>query len=126
MIYGDIRRPLFKVTYRIAPGRHYVAQQLIRVRHRAGGAVNKASLDSPPGLYETRPIACREGLDMKLFDSLCSLFEPGFRLAHAAAFLYGAGVFSATELSPQSFSPPPSLPQDRADAHSENCDERND
>jgi hypothetical protein len=42
MIHGDIRHPLFKGTYRIASRGHYIAQQLVRLRYRAGGAVDEA------------------------------------------------------------------------------------
>ena len=48
MIHGDIRRHLFKVTYRIATRRHHIAQQLVRFSYRTGGAVNEARLDSSP------------------------------------------------------------------------------
>jgi len=48
MIHGDICRPLFKVTYRIATGGHHVAQELVRFGDCTGGTVNKTGLDSAP------------------------------------------------------------------------------
>jgi len=68
------------------------------LRYRNRGAVNEARLDCPPRLYEARMIACRERLDVKGFDSLCALFESGLGMPHVATYLYGAGIFSATEL----------------------------
>jgi hypothetical protein len=43
-----------------------------------------------------------------------------------AAFLHGASVFSATELSAQSFSPALSVQEERGDACNENHNESND
>jgi hypothetical protein len=43
-----------------------------------------------------------------------------------AAFLHGASVFSAAELSAQSFSPALSPPKERGDACNDHYDERND
>src|SRR5579864_503537 len=116
MIHGDICRPLFKVTYRIAPRGHHVTQQLVRFSYRTGGAVNEARLDSAPGLYEARTIACSERPDVKPLDSLCALFEPGFGVPPIAALLHGAIIFSAPELSAQSFSPALSVQNERGDA----------
>jgi hypothetical protein len=126
MIHGDICRLLFKVTYRIAPRGHHITQQLVRFRNRTGGAVNKARLDSAPGCYEARTIACRERPDVKPLDSLCALFEPGFRLPAVAAFLHGASIFSITELSAQSSSPTLSMQKERHDAYNQNHDESTD
>jgi hypothetical protein len=126
MIYGDICRPLFKVTDRIAPRGHHITQQLVRFRYRTGGVVNEARLDSAPGLYEARTIACRERPDVKPLDSLCALFESGFPMPPVTAFLHGASILSATELCAQSFSPALSLQKERGDACNENhnkCDE---
>src|SRR5579862_8130585 len=75
MIHRDIRGPLFKVTYRIAPCGHHIAQQLVRFRYRTGRAVNETRLDCAPSLRETRTIACREGSDVKCLDSLGALLE---------------------------------------------------
>jgi hypothetical protein len=126
MVHGDIRHPLFKGAHRIAPRGHYIAQQLVRLRYRTGGAVDEARLDSAPGLYEALPVACRERPDVKGLDSLRTLFQPGFRMLPVAAFLHGASVFSAAELSAQSFSPALSAPKERGDACNDNYDERND
>ena len=126
MVHGDIRRPLFKVTYRIATRGHHITQQLVRFRYRTGGAVNEARLDSAPGLHEARAIACRERPDMTRLDSLCALFEPGFRMPPFAAFLHGASILSATELSAQSFGSALSMQNERGDASNENHNESND
>jgi hypothetical protein len=101
MIHGNICCPLFKVAYRIAPRGHHLTQQLVCFRYRTGWAVNEARLDSPPGLYEARTIACSERPDVKRLDSLPALFEPGFRMPSITALLHGAIIFSATELSAQ-------------------------
>jgi hypothetical protein len=126
MIHGNICRPLFKVTYRIAPRGHHITQQPVRFRYSSGGTVDEARLDYVPGLYEARTIACCERPNMKPLDALCALFEPGFRMP-LAALLHGASIFSATELSAQSGSPPLSMQKERGDACGENHgDESND
>jgi hypothetical protein len=99
---------------------------LVSFRYRTGGGVNEARLDSAPGLYEARAIARRERPDVKPLNSLCALFEHGFRMPTVAAFLHGASVFSATELSAQSFSPALSVQEERGDACNENHNESND
>jgi hypothetical protein len=99
---------------------------LVRFRYRTGRAVNEARLDSAPGLYEARTIACRERPDVKLLDSLSALFEPGFRMPPVAACLHGASIFSATELCAQSLRPALSVPKERGDACRENHDESTD
>ncbi len=48
MIHGDIRRHLFKVTYRITTRRHHITQQLVRFCDRTSGAVNESGLDASP------------------------------------------------------------------------------
>jgi hypothetical protein len=126
MIHGDICRPLFKITYRIAARGHHITQQLVRCRYRTGGAVNEARLDSAPGLYEARTIAGCERPDVKTLDSLCTPVEPGFRLPPGTAFLYGAGIFSATELAAQSFGPALSEKEQRRDARNHNHDDSDD
>ena len=113
-------RPLFEVADRIPPRRHHITQQLVRFRYRTGGTVNEARLHPAPGLDEARAIGCRERPNVKPLDSLCPPFEPGFPVPPATAVLHGAGVFSATELSPQSFSPALSAPKERGDACKEN------
>src|SRR5579872_4238794 len=115
MGYRDICRPLFKVTYRIAPRGHHITQQLVRFRDRTGGAVNEARLDSAPRLHEALTIACRERPNAKPFDSLSALFEPGFRLSPIAAFLHRASIFNGAKLSAQSCSPTLSLHVQRGD-----------
>ena len=126
MIHGDICRPLFKVTYRIAPRGHHITQQLVRFGYGAGGAVNEVRLDPVPGLYEARTIACRERTDVKPLDALCALFQLGFRMPLVAAFLHGAIVFSVTELSAQSYSPALPVRKKRDDTRSGYHDESND
>jgi hypothetical protein len=126
MIHGDICRALFKVTYRIAAGGHHIAQELVRFRDRTGGAVNEARLDSAPGLCEARAISCRERAKVERLDSFGALIEPGFPKAPAAAFLHGASLFSATELSAQSFSPTLAMQQKRGDAGNQNHAESDD
>jgi hypothetical protein len=116
MGHGDICRPLFKITYRIAPRGHHITQQLVRFPDRTGGAVNEARLDSAPGLYEAFTIACRERPNVKPLDSLSALFEPGFRLSPIAPFLHRASILSGAELSAQSCSPALSLQVQRGDS----------
>jgi hypothetical protein len=123
MIHGDICHLLFKVTYRIASRGHHITQQLVRFRYCTGGAVNEACLDSAPGLYEARTIACCKRPDVKLLNSLCAPFEPGFRMPPVAAFLHGPSIFSITELSAQSFSPALSMQEESGDACNESHDE---
>ncbi|MFZ0593885.1 MAG: hypothetical protein WAM39_25745, partial [Bryobacteraceae bacterium] len=124
--HGDICRSLFKITYRIAPRGHHITQQLVRFRHRTGGAVNEARLNSAPGLYEARTIGHRERPDLKRLDSLCALLKPSFRMLAVAAFLHGASIFSTTELSAQSFSSALSAQKEHDDGRNENRDESND
>jgi hypothetical protein len=99
---------------------------LVGFRYRTGRAVHEARLDSAPGLYEARTITCRERPDVELFDSLCALFEPGFRMPPVAACLHGASIFSATELCAQPLRPALSMPKERGDACHENHDESTD
>jgi hypothetical protein len=73
-------------------------------------------LDSTPGLYEARTIACRERPNVKLLDSLGTLFESGFRMPPGAAGLHGASIFSVTELCAQSRGPALPVPKERGDA----------
>jgi hypothetical protein len=120
MIHGDIRRPLFKVTYWIATRGHHITQELVRFRYGSRRSVNEARLDSLPGLYKACPVTCRERLDVQPLDSLCSFFECGFRMPPVAAFLYGALIFSSSELSAKSFSPALSVQEERGDARNEN------
>ena len=120
MIHRDICRPLFEVTYRIAPRGHHITQKLVRFRYGTGRAVNKARLDSAPGLDEARAVGCRKRLDVKLLDSLRALFEPGFGMPPVAAFLHGASIFSATELSAQSCSAALPVHKERRDGCHEN------
>jgi hypothetical protein len=63
---------------------------------------------------------------VELLDSLRTLFQPGFPLPPVAAFLHGAGIFRATELSAQSFSPALSAKKERRNAPGQNYDESND
>src|ERR1051326_8541029 len=100
MIHGDICRPLFKVAYRVAPRGHHIAEELVRFRHR------KRS-------------------DWKRLDSLCALFEPRLRPPPVASFLDGTSIFSATELSTQSFSPALAEYQKRDHAGNKDRDDRN-
>jgi len=102
MIHGDICRPLFEVTYRIAARGHHIGQQLVGLGYRASGAVNKPRLDPAPGLHEARTITHPERPDVESLDSLFALVEPGFRMPPAPPFLHGAGVLNATELRAQS------------------------
>jgi hypothetical protein len=62
-------------------------------------------LDSAPSLQETGAIAWRERPDMKPFDSLRALFQPGFPMPPVAVFLHGAGIFRIAELGTQFFCP---------------------
>ena len=126
MANRDICRSLFKVTNRIAPGGQHITQQLVRIRYSTGGAVNKARLDLSPRLHEARTIALGERTDMEPLDSLCTLFQLGFRLLPAAAFLYGASIFSLTELRAQPSSPALSVRKESDDASRDYHDESND
>jgi hypothetical protein len=96
---------------------------LVGFRYRNNGAVHKPRLDSAPGVFEARTIAGRERPDVKTFDSFRALFEPGFRMPPATAFLHGAGIFSATELAAQSFGPALSKKEQRHDARNHNHDD---
>ena len=42
---------------------------------------------------------------METFDPFRAFIEPGFRMPPAAAFLHGAGIFSAAELAAQPIGP---------------------
>jgi hypothetical protein len=88
---------------------------LVRCRNRTGWAVDEARLYLAPGLYEARSICRRQRPDVKPLDSLCALFERGFRMPPVAVFLHGAGILSATELSAQSFRPALPLRQEHGD-----------
>jgi hypothetical protein len=125
MIHGDICRPLFKVAYRVAPRGHHIAEELVRFRHRTGRPVDETRLDFTPGLHEARTIGGRKRSDVKRLDSLCALFEPRLRPPPVASFLDGTSIFSATELSTQSFSPALAEYQKRDHAGNKDRDDRN-
>src|SRR3984893_12355594 len=105
MAHRDIGLTLFKVAYRIATRGHHIAQQLVGVCYCATWAVNEPRLDSAPGLDKPRTIARSERPDVQALHSVCALVEHRFRFPPAPAFLHGAGIFSATKLSAQSFRP---------------------
>jgi hypothetical protein len=99
---------------------------LVGFGDRTGRAVDEASLDPAPGFHEARTIARRERPDVKLLDSLGTLFEPGFGIPAVAACLHGARIFSATELSAQAGCPALPLHQEHCDACDQNHDEGDD
>ena len=86
MIHGNIRRPLLKITYRIAASGHHVAQQLVGVGYGASRAVNEPRLDSAPSLHKTGMIPRRERPDVQSLDSVRTLVERRFCLPTAPAF----------------------------------------
>ena len=57
MIHRDIRSSLFEVSYRITPRGHYIAQQLVGIRHGSAGAVNESCLYFRPRVDKPRTIA---------------------------------------------------------------------
>ena len=126
MIDGDVRRPLFKVTDRIAARGHHIAQQQVGFCDRTGGPVDKARLDSAPGIHEARAISCRERPDMQSLDSLQAVFEAGFPMPPVAAFLHGASIFSASELGAQLFRVALPVQKQRGDACQDNHCKSND
>jgi hypothetical protein len=99
MIYGDVRRALLKIAYRINARGHHVAEQLIGVRDRTAGAINEASLDSVTRLEKARAIGRSERPDVQRLNSFGTLGEHLFCFAPAPAFFHCAGVFCATKLS---------------------------
>jgi hypothetical protein len=90
MVHRDIRRPLLEVSYRIAPGRHELAQKVVSFRHRTAGTVNEAPLDIEPQFREPRAVAGGEWTDMECIDTLRALFEPGFRFSPTPVLCQGA------------------------------------
>jgi hypothetical protein len=56
MIHRNVRRTLFEVANRIATSGHYVSHQLVGVRYRASGTVNKPRLNSAPRFDKPRTI----------------------------------------------------------------------
>ena len=91
MVHGDVGGTLLEIAYRVASCGHDVAQELIRFRHCAGGAIHEVCLDLAPGILEARTIGGRERLEVETFDPFRALFEPGLRASPVTAFLYGAG-----------------------------------
>ena len=63
---------------------------------------------------------------MQRLDAFGALIEPGFRMAPAAVFLHGAGIFSAAELSAQPLSLALAMQEQRGDDRAENHDESDD
>src|ERR1019366_10675151 len=105
MVHRNICRPLFKFSYRIAAGRHHIAQKLVGFRYRTPGTVNEPPLELAPRLCEPRPVAWGERADVESLHTFRAPFEPGFRMPPAPAFHQGAGILSATKLSPHPFCP---------------------
>ena len=126
MTYGDIGRPLLKITHRIASRGHHIAEQSIRFRDRAGRVVHEMRLDFAPGLCEARPIGCRERPHVEPFHALCARVERSFRMSPAAVLLDRTIIFGAAELSAQFGSPVFPVENDPADEGHENRDEHND
>src|ERR1051326_3459829 len=125
MVHGNICRPLFKVTYRIAAGGHHIADQLISLRNRPSGAVNESRLNPAPRLNETRTVTWGERADVQTLHPLCALFESGFRMPPAAVFLQSTVIFSATKLSAQPSSAALSEKKPRGYAYKHNHGETN-
>src|SRR6202035_2634171 len=93
MVHGDIRRPLFKLTYGITAGGHHVAEQLVCLGNRIFRAVNELRLNLVPGSDVALPVAGRERPDGKSLDTFFSSLETGFRLPPASAFFDRARIF---------------------------------
>src|SRR5579863_9251746 len=102
MVHGDIRRALFKVTYRITAGAHHGAEQLVGLGYRTLGVVNELCLHLAPGLDIDLPVLGRERPDGESLDPFFSLLESGFPLPTAPAFRECAGIFRS-ESRAQSF-----------------------
>jgi hypothetical protein len=105
MIHGDICRPLFEVTHRVASRRHHTTQQLARFRYRTCRTIDKARLHSAPGFHEAGAIFGRERTDVKRFDALRTPLECRFRMPPATVLLHGPSIFGASELSLESLRP---------------------
>src|SRR5580704_3081679 len=95
MVHGDIRRALFEITHGITACGHYVAEQLIGLCDRFFWVIHELGLDRAPGRDIALTVACRERTDGKSFNTFFSLFEPGFGLAPASAFLDGTRIFGS-------------------------------
>src|ERR1700676_386530 len=102
MVHGDVRRALFKVTYRITAGGHHVAEQLVGLGYGTFGVVNELRLNLAPGRKVELPVAWRELPDCETLNTFLSLLEPGFPLPSPPAFLDSAGIFRS-ESCAQSF-----------------------
>jgi hypothetical protein len=119
MVHGDIRRALLEVAYRVAARGHDIPKQLVRFRHRAGGAVYEVRLDTLPGLYEARAITRPKWTDAERVDPLGAVVEAGFRLPPIAC-LKGAVILRAAKLSPQSLCAAFSLNEESGNAPNHN------
>ena len=126
VVHGNIRRPLFKVSYRIAAGRHHIAQKLVGFRYRTPGAVNEPPLDVAPRLGEPRPIVRGKRTDVESLDSLITPIELCLRMTPAPATCQGAGILGATKLRAQPFRPAPAENQQPGNACNHNHPECND
>ena len=93
MVHGDVRRALFKVTYRVTAAGHHVAEQLVGLGYRTFGVVNELRLNLAPGRKVELPVVGRELPDCETLNTSLSLLEPGFSLPSPPAFLDGAGIF---------------------------------
>jgi hypothetical protein len=100
VVHRNICRPLVKVSYRIAAGRHHIAQELVGFCHRTPGTVNEPPLDAAPQICKSRPVGWGERADVETLDTIGASFEPGFPMPPAPAFRQGASILSATKLRP--------------------------
>jgi hypothetical protein len=117
VVYGDICRTLFKVSYRITTRGHHITYQLVGLRYRTSRGVNEPRLNPEPELFEAVTIAWRERSDVESLDAIFALFEVRFCKSPVTAFLYSAGIFSRTKLRAQSFGPALFEKKERGDAH---------
>jgi hypothetical protein len=103
MIHRDIRSSLFEVSYRITPRGHYIAQQLVGIRHGSAGAVNESCLYFRPRVDKPRTIALSQLSDVQGLHPISSLVQYRFCFPLAPTFFHGAGILSTAKLSAQSY-----------------------
>ncbi|HUE01577.1 MAG TPA: hypothetical protein VMR62_18535 [Bryobacteraceae bacterium] len=125
MVDGYIRRPLLKVTYRIASRGHHIAKQLVGFRYRAGRAIDETHLDAAPGFEEARTITWCQRADLKGLHAFGTLFESGFPTSPVTPFLHRACIFCVTEAIAQSFRPALAKEEQGPNTSHRYCDDNN-
>jgi hypothetical protein len=120
----ELRRTLFEVADRVAPGVHDLADQRIGLLDGHRRVVDEEALDDPPALAETGTVAGGQGANVEGVDPLLALLELAFGPTSIVGLLdrplvLGPEAFAQSFGAP-ALTGPPGEGADRDDRH--DCD----